>query len=379
MPFNYNKPFTLDRVVRLIIAIAVLTGLYFLLHFLNDVLVPFVVAVLMAYFVNPLIEKVGNYFKLQRKWAVFLSLGMMGIVLFFVVLWMVGRLKREFRNLRDLLVNFADRTKDSHYVPEVVREYLATFASKKSIQALFDIKHTDEFLQEHWPDLWNLLSGSLVWGISLLVFMVVGLYFVFILLYYKRISEGWKELVPMAYRVRVVDFVNGFLMELHTYFRAQALVAFCVGVLCAIGFSIINLPMGIALGFFIGLLNMVPYLQIVGFLPAFLLCGLNALETGTSFWGMFGLVCLVIGIVQTIQDGFLVPKIMGKATGLNPVAILLSLSIWGKMLGFLGLLIALPLTSLLLSYYRQFIKNEPFNPHPEDNDESDKEDLSQAA
>jgi predicted PurR-regulated permease PerM len=108
-------------------------------------------------------------------------------------------------------------------------------------------------------------------------------------------------------------------------------------------------------GLLLGLLNMVPYLQIIGMIPAMLLALFHAVETGTSVWLVLGLVGLVFAVVQVIQDAVLVPRIMGKVTGLNPAMILLSLSIWGKLLGLLGLIIALPMTCLLLVYYRRFI------------------------
>ena len=63
-------------------------------------------------------------------------------------------------------------------------------------------------------------------------------------------------------------------------------------------------------------------------------------------------------MVQIIQDGYLVPRIMGKITGLNPAIILLSLSIWGSLMGMLGMIIALPLTTLMLSYYQRYIINQ---------------------
>jgi predicted PurR-regulated permease PerM len=67
---------------------------------------------------------------------------------------------------------------------------------------------------------------------------------------------------------------------------------------------------------------------------------------------------IVFVVVQGIQDLFLVPKIMGKAMGLNPAVILLSLSIWGSLLGIVGMIIALPITTLLISYYKRFILNK---------------------
>lgn len=89
-----------------------------------------------------------------------------------------------------------------------------------------------------------------------------------------------------------------------------------------------------------------------------LLAILKAADTGQNFWIIIACALAVFAIVQIIQDTFLVPKIMGKITGLNPAIILLSLSIWGSLMGMLGMIIALPLTTLMLSYYQRFIINK---------------------
>ena len=128
-----------------------------------------------------------------------------------------------------------------------------------------------------------------------------------------------------------------------------------VGILFSIGFLIIGLPMGVVLGLFIGLLNLVPYLQLISLPVTAVLCIVGAITTGGSFWVLFWEAMAVYVVVQCIQDLLLTPKIMGKAMGLNPAIILLSLSVWGSLLGFLGLIIALPLTTLILSYYNLYI------------------------
>ena len=182
---------------------------------------------------------------------------------------------------------------------------------------------------------------------------------------------------------RYQPFVNGLLddveISMNRYFRGQSLIALCVGVLFAIGFKIIGLPLGIALGLFIGVLNLVPYLQTIGIIPMVLLSLLKSAETGENFWLIFGLSLLVLCIVQAIQDLYLTPKIMGKAMGLNPAIILLSLSVWGSLLGFIGLIIALPLTTLCLSYYKRFVLSEeepPLDSAP-DNGKVEKEVLEE--
>lgn len=139
------------------------------------------------------------------------------------------------------------------------------------------------------------------------------------------------------------------------YFRGQALVALIVGICFSIGFIIVGLPLAVILGMFIGLLNLVPYLQLISLVPTTLLCIVYTANSSEGFWEIWWSCMAVYVVVQCIQDLFLTPKIMGKAMGLNPAIILLSLSVWGTLLGFIGLIIALPLTTLLLSYYDRYI------------------------
>lgn len=103
------------------------------------------------------------------------------------------------------------------------------------------------------------------------------------------------------------------------------------------------------------MLNLVPYLQVIGFIPTVMLALLKAYDSGQSFWTIILYALAVFAIVQAIQDWVLTPRIMGKMTGLNAAVILLSLSVWGSLLGFIGLIIALPLTTLIISYYKRFV------------------------
>ena len=166
---------------------------------------------------------------------------------------------------------------------------------------------------------------------------------------------SFKQLVPHSRRRQVYHIGRDIKNAMNRYFRGQALIAFLVGVMFSIGFLVIGLPMGVVLGLFIGLLNMVPYLQLVSLPITALLCLVWTVSTGGDFWLIFWEAMAVYVIVQCIQDLFLTPKIMGSAMGLNPAIILLSLSVWGALLGFMGLIIALPLTTLLLSYYNMYI------------------------
>lgn len=197
------------------------------------------------------------------------------------------------------------------------------------------------------------------WFVNLLVgltgLIIVLLYLIFLLLDYRDYARTWRLFLPPAYRGAIVEFLEQFDLTMRRYFRGQSVVALLTGALFAVGFTIIGLPMAVPFGLLVGLLNMVPYLQTVALIPGVLLAGLRAIEGNAGFLWSVVLVLAVFAVVQIIQDGLITPRIMGKTVGLRPVAIMLGLFIWGKLLGFLGLLLAIPLTCLGIAYYQRFV------------------------
>jgi predicted PurR-regulated permease PerM len=175
---------------------------------------------------------------------------------------------------------------------------------------------------------------------------------------YEKIFDGWIHLIPVGKRDFANMVANDVKSGMNAYFRGQSLIALLVGILFSIGFLIIDFPMAIGLGLFIGVLNLIPYMQTVGFIPTLILAFVKANDSGQNFWIVLLCALAVFVVVQAIQDLILTPRIMGSAMGLNPAIILLSLSVWGSLLGIIGLIIALPLTTLLISYYRRFVIKE---------------------
>ena len=121
--------------------------------------------------------------------------------------------------------------------------------------------------------------------------------------------------------------------------------------------------MAIGLAILIGILDLVPYLHTFALIPTAFLAGLKAADTGQDFWIIFGSAVLVFIVVQIIIDMIVTPKVMGKAMGLNPAILLLSLSVWGALLGFIGLIIALPLTTLIIAYWKRYVTKEEEKPN----------------
>ena len=360
-----NKPYTLDRIVRIGIAAGLLWGLIWLLGYLSEVLIPFAVALLLAYLINPFVllvqKKVPN-----RVFAVFISLfavlASVAILAWLLIPMIVadianmGRILTDFVNDSDLAEQAAQRLPP--HIWEAIKDFMASNDVRDFFRTDNFCKICESIARKVLPGAWGLLTGTASFIMGLVGLAVIGLYLIFLLLDYEKVKQGWKNMLPPAYQEATMAFVGDFQSAMNRYFRAQAEVASIVGILFVVGFWFIDLPMGVLLGLLIGILNMVPYLQIIGLIPAFLLALVHAVETGSSFWVTLGLTGSVFVVVQIIQDTVLVPRIMGRVTGFSPAIILLSLSIWGKLLGFFGLIIALPMTCLLLAYYRRFLTHQ---------------------
>ncbi|MCK4661075.1 MAG: AI-2E family transporter [Phycisphaerae bacterium] len=375
------QPWDFDRVFRLGLMIAGVVALIWLLRFLSDVLIPFAVALLLAYLLDPVVEAIASRLGGRRGPAVIITVSGAFLVCSALLLLLIPITVREFYTFGGQVqqLGFVQQWNQSQPImdqvqdgQESVAQAYRKFRERQSpwLQDILDdavVRLSDELSAERMtgllkeiakrvaPGLLGLLSGAVSFLLGLTVIIVVLLYLIFILLDYERVTRHWPNLLPPAYKAPILQFMEEFSLAMRRYFRGQFLVASVVGILFAVGFKLIGLRMGILLGLFVGLLNMVPYLQLVGLVPALLLGVFRALEHGSGIFGSLVLVLLVFAVVQTIQDLIIMPRIMGKVTGLRPVAILLGVFVWGKLFGFLGLVLAIPLTCLGGAYYSRCV------------------------
>ncbi|MBO7119355.1 MAG: AI-2E family transporter [Bacteroidaceae bacterium] len=354
-----EREITFDRVVRWLIAAIVASALVWLVNRLSGVLLPFFIAWILAYMVYPFVRFLQYKCRLRyRVVSIVVALLIVLAVLTLVVFLVVPPIVEESLRMSRLITVYFHDTLASSELFENLQAMLQSYASDDSLMKLFQHSSVMDVAESLVLKAWEFLSGTLNFAIGLLGSMIVILYLFFILMDYEKIAEGWIHFIPSGQR-RFASMVAGDVKSgMNAYFRGQSLIALCVGILFSIGFLIIDFPMAIGLGLFIGLLNLIPYLQLVGFIPTVILALVKAADTGQNFWLILLLALAVFAVVQTIQDVILTPKIMGHVTGLNPAIILLSLSIWGSLLGIIGLIIALPLTTLLISYYRRFVLKE---------------------
>ena len=352
-----DKKITFDSFIRAMMGIIITVIILMVLNRLSSVLLPFFVAWLIAYLIFPLVK--FFQYKCRMKYrvvAIILAILIVTAVGFGIFYLIVPPMISESLRIKDLLVEYIESS-PSDGVPALIHEYIEQHLNMEQIKTLFSRQDFLSALREYLPKLWNMVIESVNVVFSFFSLLMILLYTIFILLDYESISEGWVNLVPKRYRPLSMKLVDDVKDSMNKYFRGQAMVASCVGILFCIGFLIIDFPLAIGLGLFIGFLNMVPYLQIVGFIPTIILAILKAADTGGNFWLILLSAFAVFAVVQTIQDSFLTPKIMGKVTGLSPAIILLSLSIWGSLMGVMGMIIALPITSLLIAYYQKYVIN----------------------
>ena len=358
---------TLGRFLRILLIIATLTITYFVLNSLSGILLPFAVAWLLAYFINPLVNFIQNRLRFKyRLPSTMAALLFIGAVVYVVLLLIVPSIVSELNALKDVIVVFVNDNLMNTTIPEPIIEFFRNIFNDEGVNDVVKAVGSGDFVPVLAERLQGVVAGTFNAVRQLFAASITLLYLFFILLDFERLSRGWKPYVPKKWRGIVGKLWGDLVSGMNQYFRGQALVAFCVGILYSIGLSIIDFPVAIAFGIFIGVLNLVPYLQLVSVVPMVLLAVLKAVSTGGDFWLIILSATIVLLVVQLIQDLFLVPYIMGKRMNLHPAVILLSLSIWGKLLGLLGMIVALPLTTILLAYLKRYHEIAEFSKSDEE-------------
>lgn len=375
-----KQTFDRDTIIRGIISLTVFVALFLLIKRLSGVLLPFLVSFVIAYMLAPIVDFFQHKCRLKNRIvSVIVTLTLAIGLVVGAVAALTPAINREMTTLSESAKEFAMNFNANKYLPDQLSEELTDFVSNMDFNAILSNPDIQQTIKNLVPKLGSWISSGLSTLAGLAVVFVCLLYIIFLLIDYEKISKNWANYVPERYRHKVQALMSDLDKHMNGYFRGQALIAFIVGILFAIGFQIIGLPMGIAMGLIIGVFNLIPYMQALGIPPCILLGLIQSAETGRPVWVIGLCITAVFVIVQSIQDLVLTPKIMGNVTGMGPAMILLCLSIWGSLLGIVGMIIALPITTLLVSYYKRFVLHIDDNqadtpsvpPTPEDTEGKD--------
>lgn len=353
-----RRPYTFDRVVRILITIAFICGFVWLVNILKDVLLPFCLACLIAYILEPMVEFTQKLLRLKsRVIPVFITLFEVAFIVAVLCYFFIPSVVDEIHQMSELIDKYSDKDVISPLIPGVLHDYIVKHVNLDEITKYIDGQHMMTILDKGT----SFLSQSVSMVLHGLEWLLTFIYVIFILIDYRQLMRGFRLLVPPRFRPIAYKVGDDIKNSMNKYFRGQALIALCAAVFYCIGFSIVGIPLAIVLGILVGILYLIPYFQYVTLIPVAIVCFINSLGGTVGFFPELGKCLLVYVVSQCICDYVLTPKIMGKALGLNPAIILLSLSVWGTLLGLIGMIIALPLTTLLLSYYEQYVINRDDN------------------
>ena len=351
------KEITFDKFIRWTGITLIVLGVLYVTNYLSSVLLPFFIAWFFAYLLYPVVKFIENKLHVKVRAlsiiiAMLLAIGVIGGVIWLIIPPMIDQLDK----LGEVLTRWLHQTTHTNNLAAVIKEWLQD--NQVQIERFLKSKDFSDAVKTTMPKVFSVVGQTANILISIVASMITLLYMFFILLDYETLTANWIRIFPKKSRPFWQELMKDVERELNNYIRGQGMVALCMGIMFCIGFTIIGFPMAIGLGILIGIMDLVPYLHTFALIPTAFLAMLKAADTGQNFWIVFGLAFLVFCVVQILTDMVVTPKIMGKAMGLNPAILLLSLSVWGALLGFLGLIVALPLTTLLIAYWQRYVTRE---------------------
>ncbi len=352
-----SKEITFDKFIRWAgISLIVLAVLY-TVNYLSSVLLPFFVAWFFAYLLYPVVKFIENRLNVKVRALSIIIAILLAIIVISGVIWLIiPPMIDQFDKLGEVMTRWLHQTTHTNDLTAMLKEWLQ--ANQTQVEKFLKSKDFSDALKDAMPKVFSVVGQTANVILSIIASMITLLYMFFILLDYETLTANWVRIFPKKNRPFWHELMKDVERELNNYIRGQGMVALCMGIMFCIGFTIIGFPMAIGLGILIGIMDLVPYLHTFALIPTAFLAMLKAADTGQNFWLVFGLAFLVFCVVQVITDMVVTPKIMGKAMGLNPAILLLSLSIWGALLGFIGLIVALPLTTLLIAYWQRYVTKE---------------------
>lgn len=351
-----KREITFDTFARALFFVGALVAGYFLIRYLWPVLLPFFIAWMLAYMLFPVVKFFQYKCHLRNRVVSIIITLLLAIALVSgVVLLILPVLIEEVGNIKSVAINFIENGTKNANIPDFIENFFRQTFGQYDLKKLLLKEDVQNLIKDTVPQVWDFLWTTAGTIMSIVASLIALLYLFFLLLDYEHFSEGFVKMAPKHRQPFVRTLINDVDNSMGHFFRGQSLVALSNTVMFVIGFVIIGFPAPIALGVFIGVISFVPYLQVVGFLPATILALLQAAKTGDNFWMLIGGVCLVYLVVQILQDIIFTPRIMGKMMGLRPAIVLLSLSVGAYILGIIGLILALPVTTIIISYYKRYI------------------------
>lgn len=320
------------------------------LWLLGAVLTPFVIAAVLAYALTPMVNKLdhlGNG-KLPRVLAVLVVQAVFGLLVFSILLLIVPIFAKELPLLREQLPVLASRLNDA------LSPWLAQFGINVSLDVASIKTFVVKYLTANVADTFGSVMLSIQLGGSVALAIIGNVVLIPVALFFflkdwDRFVATVLVLVPPNMRPQVDSFTAEADMVLGQYLRGQLLVMGTLAIYFSVALALFGFDLAVPLGVFTGMAFFVPYL---GFGLGMVLA---VLAGALQFGGWYGVLVVagVFGAGQLVESFYLTPRLVGERIGLHPLAVIFALLAFGQLLGFLGVLIALPSSAVLLVAIRR--------------------------
>ena len=346
---------------RLVSRLTVLGSIFFALWFFYSILgrlTPFIVAFLLAYLLNPAVtwlEKKGIPRWASSLAAILLMVGGVVLLILFGMPVVVQQFNDILKAIGNIVQDFADLLRSGK-----IFDFLAGYGLP--VEGARDVisKNISPRLESLLTALFGGVFGFLT-GVSDIVLQLVNAVIVPVLLFYilmdfPHILDRGAALVPVHRREAALAFGRRVDNLMGRYFRGAITVAIIQGTISSIGLTLIGVRYSVALGIITGLLTLIPFFGIIVSLVVSSIVA--AISDAPVLLKVLGVIALFLS-QNLLETTVLSPKIVGRQVGLHPVALLLALLVFGFFLGFLGLVIAVPTTSLLMAIWKDWHANRP--------------------
>ncbi|MDH3327235.1 MAG: AI-2E family transporter [Gammaproteobacteria bacterium] len=317
-----------------------------LVYLLSPVLMPFLVATLLAYIGDPLVDKLEE--KIPRGISVlivFLIITMFLLTLLFILLPMI---ERQLSNFVLAIPKYLD------WIQNIV---LPWFISNLGISGLeLDFAEIKTTIKDHWTKAGGVAAG-LVGTVSksgmAIIGWVINIALIPVLTFYMLrdwdiLKERILELMPRKSQASVIEIVRDSDSVLSAFLRGQLMVMFALGTIYSIGLWMIGLDFSLLIGMLAGIVSFVPYL---GFIVGIIVAGVAVMVQFQDVYQLLP-VFLVFGVGQIFESFLLTPLLVGDKIGLHPVAVIFAVMAGGQLFGFFGILLALPVAAVVMVLVR---------------------------
>ncbi len=346
-------PFRKNKVVNHLILLSVLIFVIWFLNSLSGVLTPLIFAMIFSYALNPLVEKLIQK-GLSRTIASLLILLSFFIIVAVLIITLSPIIIQQFSDLIKSLPSAVNSV--SEWIQSSVIPWLKSLGISETV--------LDEKLKQELPTrleqiLSNLLNGisSIVSGVGVILTQLVNLILIpfltfYLLKDYDKLKEIVKKIIPANSKKTVLEYYHKIDRILSSYIRGAIFSAVIHGIGVFIFLSILGVKYAIFLGAISALLNLIPYF---GLLVAITLASITALFSGNP--GMQVPLVIIIYLLQNLlETSYIVPKVVGKQIGLHPAVLIISLFVFAYFFGFVGMLIALPVTGILIMLFEDWLE-----------------------